>query len=343
MKSGFYKSNFFIVRDDNKIQCTLCPHRCIIKEGDVGVCGVRGNIRGELIALNYGRLIAIHNDPIEKKPLFHFLPSSRSLSIATMGCNLFCQNCQNYSISQLRAESVDDRIYGDYYSPDQIIDIALKNRSESISYTYTEPTIFADYAIDIMRLIKERRLNIKNIFVTNGYMSDELIDSLKGLLDAANIDLKSFSDEFYKKICKGRLEPVQNTIKKLFEIGVHIEITTLLIPTLNDSDEELKSIAEFIMSVSPDIPWHISRYHTDYQMDLSPTPIKSIERAREIGIKAGLKYVYSGNVWGDEGENTFCPGCNKLIIKRIGFEILENNVVDSLCKFCKTKIYGVFC
>ncbi len=336
LKSIFYKE------ENEKIRCTLCPHSCLIREGDVGVCGVRGNVKGELIALNYGKLVAVHNDPIEKKPLFHFLPGSSSLSIATMGCNLFCLNCQNYSISQLRAESANDKIYGEYYSPEDIADIALKNGSQSISYTYTEPTIFSDYALDIMRLSRNRGINLSHIFVTNGYMSDALIDSLTGLLDAANIDLKSYSDEFYKKNCGAGLGPVLNTIKRFYKLGIHVEITTLLIPTLNDSDKELRQIAEFIASVNPDIPWHISRYHPDYKLDISPTPAGSIERAREIGIKAGLKFVYSGNIWGDEGENTFCPNCKKLLVKRIGFSVLENNVKASSCKFCKTKIYGRF-
>ncbi len=242
----------------------------------------------------------------------------------------------------MRAATTNDKIYGDYYSPDEIIDITQKNRSDSISYTYTEPTIFADYALDIMREIKRKGLNIKNVFVTNGFMSDELIDKLNGLLDAANIDLKSFSDDFYKKICKGRLEPVLNTIRRFFELGIHIEITTLLIPTLNDSEEELRSIAEFISSISPNIPWHISRYHTDYQMNLPPTPVGSIRRGREIGLKAGLRFVYTGNLWGDEGENTFCPDCKKPLIRRIGFDVVEDNIKNSSCSFCGYRIYGVF-
>ncbi len=332
----------FYEKSNGGLICTLCPHKCIIKEGRVGVCGVRGNINGELVALNYGRLVAIYNDPIEKKPLFHFLPSSKSLSIATIGCNLFCLNCQNYSISQIRVDSINERISGDYYTPQEIVDIALKNGSESISYTYTEPTIFADYALDVMRVSKEKKINLCHVFVTNGYMSDALIDKLKGNLDAANIDLKSFSDDFYKRNCKASLKPVLNTIKRFFELSIHIEITTLLIPTLNDSDEELSRIAEFIASVSPDIPWHISRYHPDYKLNIPPTPVESIERAREIGLKAGLKYVYSGNVWGDKGESTFCTECKRLLIKRVGFSVIENNIKNSECKFCNTKIYGRF-
>ena len=336
------RSSFFIELEDRAVKCTLCPHECVIKEGKVGVCGVRGNIDGELYSLNYGRLIAIHNDPIEKKPLFHFLPSSKSLSIATVGCNFFCINCQNYSISQVRLEGVDDRIFGDYYPPEQIIDIAKRNGSQSISYTYTEPTIFSEYALDVMRLIKDRGERIYNVFVTNGYMSDRLIDSLSGFLDAANIDLKSFSDEFYKRVCKARLSPVLNTIKRFYSLGIHIEITTLLIPSMNDSESELKQIAEFISSVSPDIPWHISRYHPDYKLNLPPTPVEKIDQAREIGQKVGLKYVYAGNVWGDEGENTYCPGCKRLLVKREGFFVEENNIVDSKCRFCGYKIYGKF-
>ncbi len=336
-----YYSEFYN-KDGEYLRCTLCPHHCVIKEGKIGLCGVRGNIDGRLVALNYGKLIAVHNDPIEKKPLFHFLPSSKSLSIATSGCNLFCLNCQNYSISQMRVDSTREIIPGDLYSPEDIVNIALKNGSESISYTYTEPTIFADYAIDIMRITKERKTNLYNVFITNGFMSDALIDKLNGILDAANIDLKSFSDEFYKKNCKARLEPVLNTIRRFYESGIHIEITTLLIPTLNDSDEELNKISEFIASISPDIPWHISRYHPDYKLNLPPTPLKSIEKARDIGLKEGLKYVYSGNVWGDEGENTFCPSCKRLLIRRYGFSVDENNVLNSSCRFCGAHIYGRF-
>ncbi|MCX7944627.1 MAG: AmmeMemoRadiSam system radical SAM enzyme [Deltaproteobacteria bacterium] len=233
-------------------------------------------------------------------------------------------------------------MYGEYYSPKDIVDIAIKNHSESISYTYTEPTVFADYAIDVIEQSKEMKSQLYHVFVTNGYMSDELISRLEGLLDAANIDLKSFSDEFYKKVCKARLAPVLNTIKQFFNMNIHIEITTLLIPTLNDSDEELEKIAEFIASISPDIPWHISRYHPDYKLDISSTPTESISRAREIGRKSGLKFVYSGNIWGDEGENTYCPNCNKLLIRRVGFSVIENNISNSCCKFCNAKVYGRF-
>ncbi len=337
MKKAEYISSFSLM-NEGVIECTLCPRRCRINDRRVGVCGVRGVKNGNLIALNYGRLIAIHNDPIEKKPLFHFLPGSKSLSIATIGCNLFCQNCQNYSISQQRLSGIDEAIFGDYYSPEEIIEIARKNNSKSISYTYTEPTIFAEYAFDIIKNSKD----LKHVFVTNGYMSDELIDKLLKNLNAANIDLKSFSDEFYKKVCKARLNPVLNTIKRFFEAGIHIEITTLLIPNLNDSEDELKKVAEFLSSISPDIPWHISRYHPDYKLNLPSTPLEKIERAREIGIGAGLRYVYSGNVWGDEGENTFCYNCKRMIVEREGFTVRRYEIVNGKCRYCNTSIYGLF-
>lgn len=332
-----YKSNFCEPLEDS-LRCTLCPHNCLIREGRVGVCGVRGNIGGELIALNYGRLVAIHNDPIEKKPLFHFYPMSRSLSIATIGCNLFCLNCQNYSISQVRLDSPHKRCAGDYYRPEDILQMARSNGCLSISYTYAEPTIFSEFALDIMDIESE----IRHVFVTNGYMSDRLIDRLIKRLDAANIDLKSFSEDFYRRVCKGGVVPVLNTIKRFFEAGIHIEVTTLLIPTLNDSEDELREIASFLASISPEIPWHVSRYHPDYKLDLPPTPSISIRKARELGYSCGLKYVYSGNLWDEEGENTYCFQCKNLLIKREGFYVKRCEIINGGCKHCGTPVYGRF-
>ena len=281
---------------DQKVQCLACAHKCVIAEGRTGICGVRKNVKGELDLLVYGKPVAIHVDPIEKKPLYHFLPGTKILSLGTFGCNFHCSFCQNADISQNKLQDTSYMLQDlEDWPPEKIVQLALKYKTPSIAYTYNEPTIFVEYAHDIMVLA--RQAGLKNVFVSNGYESMETWEYIWPYLDAINIDLKSFSDKFYKKQCGARLQPVLDSIRECHRRKIWQEITTLLIPNENDSDKELTQIAEFIASVDKGIPWHISRFHPDYKMlDKDETSLQSLERAREIGLKAGLKYVYLGNV-----------------------------------------------
>ena len=318
--------------------CRLCAFRCRVREGKRGICGVRENIDGVLYTHTWGRLVAEQIDPIEKKPLYHFQPSSRSYSIATAGCNFKCLHCQNSEISQMpRDRGV---VLGDEATPEEIVNNAYETGSSSISYTYTEPTIFFEYAEDIGLLARDRGL--RNVFVTNGFMTSECIEELKGFLDAANVDLKSFSESFYKKVCGARLAPVLESIERLRAAGIWVEITTLLIPGMNDSDRELKEIAQWIAGTDIAMPWHISAFHPSYKlMDVPRTPLETLERARDIGINQGLRYVYTGNIPNSKGESTYCYGCGELLIERSGFVVKKNVIEDSRCPRCASIIDGV--
>lgn len=324
---------------DKKVQCNLCAHRCKINEGKKGICLVRENRDGTLYTLVYGRTISQHVDPIEKKPLFNFYPGTTAYSIATVGCNFKCQFCQNWEISQMVRD--EQLIMGNEASPESIVENAKKYGSKSIAYTYTEPTIFFEYAYDTAKLAHE--VNIKNVFVTNGYMTEEAIKKIEPYLDAANVDLKSFSDDFYRKLCGAKLQPVLDALKLMKKLGIWVEVTTLIIPTLNDSSEELREIAKFIVNeLGEGTPWHISRFYPAYNLaDKPPTPIETIHKAREIGLNEGLKYVYEGNVPGSTGENTYCPNCKNLIIERWGYQIINKATKDGKCPYCESRIYGV--
>lgn len=304
-----------------KVQCRTCSHFCRISSGQRGICGVKKNVNGKLYALNYGKAIALNIDPIEKKPFFHFLPGSYSLSIATVGCNFCCLNCQNFDISQGFKDKKE--IPGDNLSSREVVNVALKNKLPSISYTYTEPTIFLEYAWDIMKLAK--KAGLKNSFISNGFMSPESAKKIIPYLDAINIDIKSFSDDFYRKKCGGKLQPVLNTAKLMKKSGVWTEITTLIIPTLSDSQEMFKKISGFIKKeLGWETPWHISRFSPVISWKLHHLPDTSVEilkKAYEIGKKAGLKYVYTGNVSGLPSEDTFCPKCQTLCIDRTNYTI----------------------
>ena len=281
----------------NRVQCGLCSHRCKIDPGSFGVCGVRKNTGGRLDTLVYGEVIATHVDPIEKKPIYHFLPGSYSYSIATVGCNFKCSFCQNWQISQASKMGEGWRVEGGgrEMTPDEVVKEAKKADCRSISYTYTEPTIFFEYAYDTARLAKAAGLS--NIFVTNGYMAGEALREISPYLDAANVDLKSFREDFYKEMCSAHLEPVLESIKTMKKLGIWVEITTLVVTGRNDSDEEFKDIAEFIVSVDPGIPWHISRFHPDFKyLDRAPTSVETLKRAREIGNKTGLEHIHLGNI-----------------------------------------------
>lgn len=325
--------------DNGKIHCYLCSHNCVIDDDRYGICGMRQNTGGKLYTYAYGNVIAAHVDPIEKKPLYHFLPGTSAYSIATIGCNFKCPFCQNWTISQLTAETTDAR--GRDLSPEEIVREAERNNCASIAYTYTEPTVFFEYALDTAKKAKERGLH--NSFVTNGYMTKDALDEISPYLDAANVDLKFFRDSSYKQICKARLDPVKENIAYMKEQGIWIEVTTLILPGKNDSFEELSDIATFLAGLDKNIPWHISRFHPNYQYtDSKPTPSDTIKRAMDIGIEAGLKYIYPGNVHlrGD----TVCPSCGIDLIERAGFyaDITDNFLESGECRSCGTKIAGVW-
>ena len=324
---------------DTDVRCHLCNHNCLMKNRHRGICAVRENREGVLYSLVYGKIISRNIDPIEKKPLFHFLPGSTSLSIATVGCNFSCKHCQNYEISQYPRERRFS-IPGKDTSPEEIVTAASQNNCASISYTYTEPTIFFEFAYDCARLAKEK--GIKNVFVSNGYTGKEAIKVIAPFLDANNIDLKG-SDQFYRDICGARLDPVKDTIRLMKELGVWVEVTTLIIPDLNDSEKDLTDIAEFISSVDPAIPWHVTQFYPTYKLlDKPHTPVKTLRWAREIGFKAGLKYVYEGNVPGEGGENTYCHACKETLIERFGYSISLNRIKDGRCPKCNTIIEGIW-
>ncbi len=319
----------------DRIICLLCQHYCKLKEGQTGICGVNKNVDGELKNLVYGHPIALNVDPVEKKPLYHMLPGSKALSFGTVGCNFKCPFCQNWDISQETKVNEEIKV-----SPKQMVDLALEHGVESIAYTYNEPTIFYPYAKDIGVIAKEKGL--KNIFVSNGFESAEIVEDMKSWLDAANIDLKSWDDAYYKKVLKGGLEAVKNTLRRMVKAGIWVEVTTLIIPGENDSDEELEAMAEFIANdLGKHVPWHLSAFHPDYKMlDHNRTKLETLQRAKKIGEKAGLYYIYLGNVPVDG--NTYCPDCGELIIKRTSYTVVENRLNNGSCPKCDRKIEGIF-
>jgi len=326
--------------ENGKVQCILCNHRCIISSSKRGLCGVRENQGGKLYTLVYGRAISLNVDPIEKKPIFHLFPGSTSFSVAAVGCNFRCLQCQNHEISQM-PRGPDGRIEGTEVPPSKILSLTKQYQCRSISYTYTEPTIYFEYAFDTAR--QAHQDGIKNIFVTNGYMTEEALQMIQPYLDAANVDLKSFRENFYKEICGATLQPVLENLRWMRQMGIWVEITTLIIPTLNDSDREFEEIAQFILSLGPEVPWHISAFYPTYKMlNLPRTPASSLHRAREIGVTAGLQYVYCGNIPGEEGEDTFCPHCGQRVIERIGFRVIKNEVINGGCRHCRGRIDGIW-
>jgi pyruvate formate lyase activating enzyme len=323
---------------EGKVQCALCNHRCRIAGGQKGVCGVRENRDGVLYSLVYRRLISRNVDPIEKKPLFHFAPGSRSFSIAAVGCNFRCDFCQNYEISQMPRDR--NRIWGEDVGPEEIVALAKAAGCRTIAYTYTEPTIYFEYALEIARFASAAGL--KNIFVTNGFMTEEALHAFHPHLHGANVDLKAFRDEFYRKRCGGRLEGVLQSLRVMKALGIWVEITTLIIPGLNDSEEELRGMVAFIAGLGKETPWHISRFHPMYKMlDRSPTSVETLAQARKIGLEGGLRYVYTGNVPGDEGEGTYCPSCGSLLIDRFGFQVRKYRIVENRCYNCGAAVDGV--
>jgi pyruvate formate lyase activating enzyme len=330
---------FYAAYPDGRVRCTLCAHFCVIAPGRTGACHVRYNQEGTLLSLVYGHLISEHVDPIEKKPLFHFYPGSMAYSIATPGCNFRCRWCQNWDISQM--PRLREAIYGYPTSPQEVVARARAHGCRSISYTYTEPTIFYEFAYDTMRRAVEQGL--ANNFVTNGYMGPDPLKALKGLLHAANVDLKSFRNKTYQRYMGARLEPILDNLKAMKAMGVWVEVTTLVIPQLNDDPGELKDIAAFIaQELGPETPWHISRFFPTFRMtDRPPTPAATLRRARQLGLEQGLHYVYLGNLRAGEGEDTHCHQCGALLIRRLGFSVLENRVQAGNCPDCGTAVAGV--
>jgi len=341
---------------NKQTRCNVCNHHCVALPGKRGICGVRENRDGKLYSLVYGKAISGNVDPIEKKPFFHFLPGSYSLSIATVGCNFKCKSCQNWEISQgpkmanskwqmanrlslianRKSQIANGQILGEDLSPEKIVQDALDNKVPSISYTYTEPTIFMEYALDTMKLAKKKGL--KNNWVTNGFMSKETLKLISPYLDTANVDLKSFDDNFYREYCGGRVKPVLENLKMMKKLGIWIEVTTLVIPTLTDQEKMFKDIAEFIKNeLGPETPWHISQFSGAISwklQNLSETPVETLEKACQIGLDQGLRYVYSGNVPGLASEDTYCPKCKAKMIERNGYEIKTYYTKDGKCSKC---------
>ena len=330
---------FYEAMSENRVRCNLCRHRCKIHEGKRGICGVRENRNSTLYSLVYGKIIAEHVDAIEKKPLFHFLPGSRALSIGTVGCNFHCKHCQNFDISQYPHEQGGE-IAGQDRTPAQIVASAKAAGCETIAYTYTEPTIFYEFAYDTAVLAQKE--GIKNVFVSNGYMSPAAAREIGPYLDGINVDIKAFTNNFYKEICGARLKPVLETVQLMKESGVWVEVTTLIIPGLNDEDQELRDIARFLKDIDLNIPWHVTQFYPTYKLlDRPRTPVPTLRRAREIGMEEGLRYVYEGNVPGEGGENTYCYACGGLLIERDGLKLIGNRLRDGKCPECGTKIGGV--
>ncbi len=334
-----YESSFY-TREKDCVVCTLCNQQCTIKSGKKGKCGVRQNIEDKLYSLVYGEIVAEHVDPIEKKPLFHVLPGSTSLSISTMGCNFHCHHCQNSSISQVSGYSPAE-LQGRKTTPDEIVKKAAAFGCETISYTYVEPTVFYEFAYDCA--VKATARSIKNVFVSNGYLSEAATRKIAPYLDAINIDVKAFTDDFYTKYCGAKLEPVLECVQLMKELGIWVEVTTLVIPGLNDDDQSLTQTAEFLVSVDPEIPWHVTAFHPTYKMtDRRRTPVAILDRARKIGQETGIYHVYQGNIPGSGGESTYCPKCHAMVIQRYGFSVEENSLVGGKCPDCGASIAGIW-
>jgi pyruvate formate lyase activating enzyme len=321
------------------VQCQLCPWYCMLKDKERGKCGVRENRESKLYSLIYGKPCAVNIDPIEKKPLYHFMPGSKSLSIGTAGCNLFCQNCQNYSSSQATPEEAPNI----KFEPKDVVNTALKAKCQSISYTYNEPTIFYEYVYDTARIARKNK--IKNVMITNGYINEKPLKELYKYIDAANVDLKGFTEKFYKEICNVRLKPVLDSLKMIKKMGVWIEITNLIIPGYNDNMAEIKKMCEWIeKNLGKDVPLHFSRFYPCYQLTNSEvTPLETMKKAYEVAKKIGMIHVYLGNVRKDGYGDTYCPKCKeKLITRGDFFGVEKNKIKNGRCSNCKEKIAGVW-
>lgn len=326
-------------RDGGHIVCELCPHYCRLADGQRGICGVRQAVPDGLISLNYGILAAAAGDPVEKKPLYHFLPGSGIFSVAAPGCNLTCAHCQNYNLSETPRRT--GRIDGDRIAPERVVAAAVDAGYQALAYTYSEPTVWFEYMLAIMRAARQH--DLRNVVVSNAFINPAPLAELLPLLDAANYDVKSFRDETYRRVCGGRLAPVLAAIVAAVAAGVWVEVTTLIIPGVNDSDGELRDIARWLADLSVDVPWHLSAFHPTHRMtDRPPTPPATLARARAIGRAAGLRYVYTGNIRDDEGGVTYCPACNAAAIARDGFRATELRLHDGRCAGCGAALAGIW-
>ncbi len=322
------------------VNCELCPRKCKVADQETGWCGVRSNDRGTYFTHVYGRPVTIHNDPIEKKPLFHFRPGTRSLSLSTAGCNFECLFCQNWRISQFRPEQIEARL--GYTPPEVLVSTARRRGSASIAFTYGEPVVFTEYMLDTARLSKKK--GVPGVMITNGYIEAKPMDDLLEVLGAVKVDFKAYSEEFYKKQCRGTLEPVLQTMKRIHQRGVWLEMVHLTIPTLNDDEDQTRKLCDWVLeNLGPDVPLHFTRFHPTYRIrNLPRTPVSTVERQWEIAEKAGIHYPYVGNLAGHEGEHTRCHHCKKIVIRRIGFSVLENSIRDGKCGGCGKPIPGVW-
>jgi pyruvate formate lyase activating enzyme len=322
-----YEAEFWKGEDD-KVRCELCPHLCLIAKNKAGICGVRKNVSGKLIAMTYGKVSSMSLDPVEKKPFYHFKPGQNVLSFGSVGCNMGCLHCQNYSISQAGPDSLSLR----NVSPAEVPKLVRAFGSNGVSWTYNEPTMWTEFVIDSGKLCKEQ--GMFTAFVTNGYINEAPLRRLKGIVDAMNIDVKGFTEEFYKKVCKAKLAPVLDTVRTAKELGIHVELTYLMIPGKNDTDEELKKFCEWSANIDVNMPVHFSRFHPDYKMmDVPSTPTRTVERAHVIAKVSGIRFAYVGNMV-SEWENTYCPECGALVIRRSGFSMTMVDVKEGRCGKC---------
>jgi pyruvate formate lyase activating enzyme len=320
------------------VRCNLCPHHCIIADGERGTCRVRENRGGKLYSIVYGNPCSVHIDPIEKKPLYHFLPTIPAFSLATAGCNLRCLYCQNWSISQVPPE--DTQNYD--FPPEVLVQLAVGGNAPVIAYTYSEPIIFYEYMVETARIAREAGL--RNVVISAGFINREPLVELCGLVDAIKIDLKGYDEDFYREVCGGELAPVLQTLETIYESGTHLEIVNLVVPTLNDSMEQLRALSRWVArDLSPDIPLHFSRFHPDYKLaNLPATPTETLDEARQIAMEEGIRFAYVGNLPGHPGNNTYCPNCGGALVVRQGFSVLEYHLLDGVCEYCGTSIPGVW-
>lgn len=322
----------------NYVRCNLCPHHCIIAEGERGTCRVRENRGGRLYSVVYGNPCAVHVDPIEKKPFYHFLPTVAAFSLATAGCNLRCLYCQNWTISQATPEETENYDM----PPEMVVRLAIDNKAPVVAYTYSEPTAFYEYVMGTAQL--GRQIGLRNVFISAGFINPEPLRDLCQVMDAIKIDLKGYDEAFYREVCGAELGPVLEAIETIFESGVHLEIVNLVVPTLNDDLEQLKALSRWVAKdLSPDVPLHFSRFHPLYKLaNLPPTSVESLERARDIALEQGVRYAYIGNVPGHPGNNTYCPSCGERVIVRKGFTVVAYHLKGGLCAHCNEPIAGVW-
>ena len=335
---SLYEAMYYESLPGKMVRCNLCPNRCILSPGQIGICKARKNIDGKLYSIVYGKVAAVHLDPIEKKPLYHFLPGTKTYSIATTGCNLRCKFCQNWQIAQVfpwEVKTID-------MTPEQVVENALKAGAKSIAFTYTEPVVFYEFMLNTAKLAKEKGL--KTVMITSGYINPEPLKNLLKYLDAVKIDFKGFSDKFYQKMTMGHVQPVLDAMKIVKQSGKWLEIVNLVIPGENDSEEDIRNLALWVKeNLGEDVPVHFTRFHPDYKLlNTPPTPIETLKKARKIAMEVGLKYVYTGNVYDPEGSTTYCPDSGEVAIKREGFFVVENNLDEEGRCSSGEKIPGVW-